>query len=66
MYMIIITNLLVWVLLDGTVADEVVAANLDRIDRSDICKRCATGGIRAKVAGSRLTSDFMSDSNSSN
>lgn len=41
-------------------------ANRDKIDRSDICNRCATGGMRANVAGSRLTSDFMSDNNSSN
>lgn len=33
--------------------------------RSDICKRCATGGILASVAGSLETSDFMSDSSSS-
>jgi len=49
-------------------ADEpvVVAANRDRMERSDICRRWATGGIRARVAGNRLTSDFMSDSSSSN
>ena len=41
-------------------------ANRDRMERSDICNLWATGGIRAKDAGSRETSDFMSDSNSSN
>lgn len=40
-------------------------ANRDRIERSDICKRCATGGILAKVAGNRETSDFMSERSSS-
>ena len=40
-------------------------ANLDRMERSDICRRWATGGMRANVAGNRLTSDFMSDSSSS-
>ena len=44
----------------------VVAAIRDKIERSDICNLCATGGIRANVAGSRLTSDFISDSSSSN
>jgi len=43
----------------------VVAARRDKIERSDICNRCATGGIRARVAGRRLTSDFMSDKSSS-
>jgi hypothetical protein len=43
----------------------VVAARRDKIDLSDICNRCATGGIRARVAGRRLTSDFMSDRSSS-
>jgi hypothetical protein len=43
----------------------VVAARRDKIDLSDICNRCATGGIRARVAGRRLTSDFMSDKSSS-
>lgn len=33
--------------------------------RSDICSRTATGGIRAIVAGSRVTSAFMSLSSSS-
>lgn len=28
--------------------------------RSDICRRTATGGIRAIVAGKRVTSAFMS------
>lgn len=61
----LIQNSLICVPLDGTVAEDVVAANLDKIERSDICNLCATGGIRAKVAGNRLTSDFISDSNSS-
>ena len=43
----------------------VVAARRDKMERSDICSRCATGGIRARVAGRRLTSDFMSDKSSS-
>lgn len=43
----------------------VVAARRDRMERSDICSRWATGGMRARVAGRRLTSDFMSDSSSS-
>lgn len=36
-----------------------------RILRSDICSLTATGGIRAIVAGSRVTSAFMSLSSSS-
>lgn len=43
----------------------VVAAKRDKMDLSDICKRCATGGMRASVAGKRDTSDFISDSSSS-
>ena len=43
-----------------------VAASLERIDLSDIWRRWATGWIRARAAGSLDTSDFMSDSNSSN
>ena len=49
---------------DGT-GFPAVAARRDSMDRSDICRRCATGGMRASVAGSRDTSDFMSDSSSS-
>lgn len=48
------------------VEDEDVAANLDKILLSDICNRCATGGILANVAGNLDTSDFISDNNSSN
>lgn len=40
--------------------------SLDKIPRSDICRRWATGGMRASVAGNRLTSDFMSLKSSSN
>lgn len=43
-----------------------VAANLDKMDRSDICNLCATGGMRANVAGSLDTSLFISDNSSSN
>ena len=32
---------------------------------SDICSRWATGGILARLAGSRETSDFMSERSSS-
>jgi len=42
-----------------------VLANLERICRSDICSLWATGGILANVAGSLLTSDFISDRSSS-
>lgn len=37
-----------------------------RMFLSDICSRTATGGIRAMVAGRRVTSAFMSLSSSSN
>ena len=37
----------------------------ERMERSDIWSRCATGGIRATEAGSRETSDFMSERSSS-
>lgn len=37
----------------------------DRIERSDIWSRCATGAILATDAGSRETSDFMSERSSS-
>lgn len=47
-------------------AEDDVAANLDRMLLSDICSLCATGGILANVAGNLETSDFISDSNSSN
>ena len=40
--------------------------SLLRMLLSDICSLWATGGIRAKLAGKRDTSDFMSDSSSSN
>lgn len=40
-------------------------ASLLRMLLSDICSRTATGGIRAMVAGSRVTSAFMSLSSSS-
>lgn len=40
-------------------------ARRDKIERSDICKRWATGGILARVAGNLDTSDFMSESSSS-
>lgn len=36
-----------------------------RMLRSDICRRAAMGGIRDSVAGRRVTSAFMSLSNSS-
>lgn len=36
-----------------------------RIPLSDILSRAVTGGIRTRAEGSRLTSDFISDSNSS-
>jgi hypothetical protein len=49
---------------DAEVA-ELVVASRDKMDRSLNCKRWATGGMRAKVAGKRATSDFMSESNSS-
>ncbi|MPC44570.1 hypothetical protein E2C01_038245 [Portunus trituberculatus] len=35
------------------------------MDLSDICSRWATGGMRAREAGRRVTSDFMSDKSSS-
>lgn len=43
-----------------------VVANLDKMDLSLSCRRDATGGILANVAGNRATSDFMSDRSSSN
>ena len=43
-----------------------LVARRDKIDLSDIWSLCATGGILANEAGRRETSDFMSDSNSSN
>ena len=51
---------------DPALLAEALVANLDKMDRSDICSLWATGGIRASEAGKRLTSDFMSESNSSN
>lgn len=36
-----------------------------RIPLSDMLSRAVTGGIRTRAEGSRLTSDFMSDSSSS-
>ena len=36
-----------------------------RIPLSDMLSRAVTGGIRTRAEGSRLTSDFISDSNSS-
>lgn len=50
----------------GVEGEVVVAARRERMDLSDICNLCATGGILASVAGNRLTSDFISDSSSSN
>ena len=43
-----------------------LVARRERIDLSDIWSLCATGGIRAKDAGSLETSDFISDRSSSN
>lgn len=45
---------------------EPLLANRLRIFLSDICSLTATGGIRAMVAGRRVTSAFMSLSSSSN
>ena len=45
---------------------EAEVTSLERIDLSDICSLWATGGIRARLAGSLETSDFMSDRSSSN
>lgn len=53
-------------LTEGVCVSVPLLANRLRMLRSDICRRAAMGGTRESVAGSRVTSAFMSLSSSSN